>query len=286
MKRLLAGVFIALLSTSVLAQSRTILVDPNSIPLGTTGNPLVTSGGGGGGGGGTSSNFGAAFPAAGTALGVTNGTNMVSVTGDGTGMDVIGEGTAGSPAGGVLSIQGVSGGTAQSVSVSDGASVTLGTKADAAWSSGSGSEISILKKMDADIQGGAGTIGSAVPTTGIYMGGISAGNLTGIIQGDTSASISVASTTSQIIALASGKKTYITHIEFTTSAAQVVTVEYGTGTNCGTVVGTLTAHQLAANGGISAGAGLGPVLIVPASDEVCIISTSGTTSGAVTYTQF
>jgi hypothetical protein len=34
---------------------------------------------GGGGGGGTSSNFGSAFPAAGTALGVSNGTNMVAL---------------------------------------------------------------------------------------------------------------------------------------------------------------------------------------------------------------
>jgi len=37
---------------------------------------LRTSGGGGGGGGGTSSNFGAAFPAAGTAAGFSDGTNM------------------------------------------------------------------------------------------------------------------------------------------------------------------------------------------------------------------
>ena len=41
-------------------------------------NPLpVTGGGGGGGGGGTSSNFGTTFPAAGTAIGLTDGTNMI-----------------------------------------------------------------------------------------------------------------------------------------------------------------------------------------------------------------
>src|ERR1700752_2948002 len=36
------------------------------------------------GGGGTSSNFGAAFPAAGTAIGVKNGLNMVNLTADGS----------------------------------------------------------------------------------------------------------------------------------------------------------------------------------------------------------
>jgi hypothetical protein len=39
----------------------------------------ITSFGGGGGGGGTSSNFGAAFPTAGTALGVQSGANMVAL---------------------------------------------------------------------------------------------------------------------------------------------------------------------------------------------------------------
>jgi len=44
-----------------------------------------TCAGGGGGGGGTSSNFGAAFPAAGTAIGAANGGNMVSLNADGSG---------------------------------------------------------------------------------------------------------------------------------------------------------------------------------------------------------
>ena len=40
---------------------------------------LIVTGGGGGGGGGTSSNFGAAFPTAGTAIGVKSGANMVAL---------------------------------------------------------------------------------------------------------------------------------------------------------------------------------------------------------------
>lgn len=45
----------------------------------------LCSGGGGGGGGGTSSNFNAAFPTAGTAIGFSNGTNMVPGLVDGSG---------------------------------------------------------------------------------------------------------------------------------------------------------------------------------------------------------
>lgn len=41
-------------------------------------------GGGSGGGGGTSSNFGSAFPSAGTAIGVKNGASMVNLTADGS----------------------------------------------------------------------------------------------------------------------------------------------------------------------------------------------------------
>ncbi len=47
---------------------------------GGSGLPTGAGGGGGGGGGGTSSTFGSAFPATGTAIGVSNGTNMVALT--------------------------------------------------------------------------------------------------------------------------------------------------------------------------------------------------------------
>jgi hypothetical protein len=60
------------------------LVDATGTPLGTSSNPLsvncLSGCSGGGGGGGTSSNFNATFPSAGTALGISNGTNMVPLT--------------------------------------------------------------------------------------------------------------------------------------------------------------------------------------------------------------
>jgi len=74
------------------------LVDATGIALGTAANPLAMTFGTGvllpqfaspahficdsgcAGSGGTSSNFGSAFPSAGTALGVSNGTNMIALT--------------------------------------------------------------------------------------------------------------------------------------------------------------------------------------------------------------
>lgn len=92
------------------------LVNSSGVPIGVAGNPMVfdlrgingtapgaanplyiapatgvsfnvvcTSGcSGGGGGGGTSSNFGSAFPTAGTAIGISDGTNMLALRGDNT----------------------------------------------------------------------------------------------------------------------------------------------------------------------------------------------------------
>lgn len=79
--------------------------------------PLVVTISGGGGGGGTSSTFGATFPSTGTAVGASDGTNMQALRVDGSGnLKVVGAGTAGSPSGGVVSIQGVASGTVVPIS--------------------------------------------------------------------------------------------------------------------------------------------------------------------------
>jgi hypothetical protein len=130
----------------------------------------------GGGGGGSSSNAsvgatGSTIPASATYAGGLNGGNLVGEAVDGSGNQVVvGPGTAGSPSGGVQSVQGVSGGQAVPESIADGASITLGAKADAAWASGSGSVVAILKKVDADVQAGAGSTAATTPTTAINMG--------------------------------------------------------------------------------------------------------------------
>lgn len=117
--------------------------DPLS--LDTAGNLRINCVTGCSGGGGTSSAFGATFPANGTAAGMSQSGNMVALTGTAGALNinissgsiantsfavtqatasslnatVVGLGTAGTPSGGVLSIQGVSGGTAVPISATN-----------------------------------------------------------------------------------------------------------------------------------------------------------------------
>jgi len=67
-----------------------------------------------------------------------------------------------------------------------------------------------------------------------------------------------------------------------------ITFEYGTGTNCGTGTTVLTgAYNLTAQAGIAKGNGLGPVLVVPASNALCVLTSAAVQmSGSVAYTQF
>lgn len=60
------------------------ILDTSGNVIGTAANPMYTTASGGGSGG-TSSNFAAAFPTAGTAIGAKAGSNMVNLTADGSG---------------------------------------------------------------------------------------------------------------------------------------------------------------------------------------------------------
>ena len=134
-----------------------------------------------------------------------------------------------------------------------------------------------------------GSTGAGVPSKATYAGAVSSGNLTGLIQADHSTPINVSTaTTTQLVALSSGKAISITHWDVVVAAADNVTLEYGTGTNCGTGTTALTgAYNFGANGGRAGGTGLGPILFVPAGDALCILtSAAAQASGVVSYTQF
>ena len=96
----------------------------------------------------------------------------------------------------------------------------------------------------------------------------------------------------QIIAASGSTKVYITHWDVVLSGAGTIALVTGTGTNCGTGTAYLTgaaSHPLsfAANGGISAGSGLGPILVTGAGGEVCAITTGSVdSSGSIAYAQF
>lgn len=75
------------------------------------------------------------------------------------------------------------GGWGGAVTIADCADVTQGCEADAAWVSGSGTVISLLKKIAGAGSGSnasVGTIGATAPTSATYFGMLVAGNLTGV----------------------------------------------------------------------------------------------------------
>jgi hypothetical protein len=134
-----------------------------------------------------------------------------------------------------------------------------------------------------------GSTGSAVPSTAQYAAAVSSGNLTGLIQADNSAAINVSTaTTTQLVALSAGKKIYVTNLNVVAGGTGNITFEYGTGTSCGTGTTALTgAYNLTAQNGLAMGGGLGPVLVVPAGNALCVLTSAAVQmSGSVAYTQF
>lgn len=115
-----------------------------------------------------------------------------------------------------------------------------------------------------------------------------------LVQATASAAISSTSAggPTQLIAASGSTKIYVTHYDIVLSGAGTFAWVTGTGTNCGTGTAYLTgaaSHPMsfAANGGISAGGGLGPILITGAGGELCYITTGAVDiSGSVSYAQF
>lgn len=134
-----------------------------------------------------------------------------------------------------------------------------------------------------------GATGSAVPANAQYTGAVSRGNLTGIIQADTSAIINASTaTTTQLVALTSTQKIYITAWDVIAAGTGTIKLVYGTGSSCGTGTTDLTpAYSLVAQAGLTKGSGLGPILVVPASNALCVTTSAAVgMQGTVSYTKF
>lgn len=97
-----------------------------------------------------------------------------------------------------------------------------------------------------------------------------------------------ATATTQIIALSGATKTYVTSYRFMAGGTVNVTFKYGTGSNCGTGTTTLEGPwPLTAQAGMTAGSGLGAIMIVPASQALCVTTDASVTGGvALSYQQF
>lgn len=95
-------------------------------------------------------------------------------------------------------------------------------------------------------------------------------------------------TTTQLVPLSASKKIYVTSLDVIAGGTGNITFVYGTGTNCGTSQNALTgAYPLTAQTGIAKGDGDGAVLIVPAGNALCVITSAAVQmSGSISYTQF
>jgi hypothetical protein len=131
--------------------------------------------------------------------------------------------------------------------------------------------------------------GSAAPATASYMAGNSSGNLAGIVACDSSALIVVSTaTTSQIVALVSGKSIYVCALAINGGGATTAKLVYGTGTNCGTGQTNLTpAFSLALATTVSLGGGVGYVTKTPSGNALCVTNSAAVAANVfVAYTQF
>jgi hypothetical protein len=133
------------------------------------------------------------------------------------------------------------------------------------------------------------TTGSAAPTTAMFAGANSSGNLTGVVACDSTAFITVSTiTTAQVIALASNKAIYICAVLINGGGATTAKLVSGTGTNCATGLTALTpAFTLATGSNVSIGTGLGYLTKAPSGNALCVTNSAAITANVlVTYTQF
>lgn len=143
----------------------------------------------------------------------------------------------------------------------------------------------------------SGATGSAPPSraelNGYIGSGATGGFMAGAAVGDTYKNINIASaTTTLLITGVSGRQVRISALHMIAAAANNIALIEGTGATCGTgtagMAGGTTAasgYNLAANGGIAFGSGLGTVIqTATAGDSVCAVTSgAGQISGGAQY---
>jgi hypothetical protein len=230
------------------------------------GLPTGASGGGGGGGDGSNASVGStgsAAPGSATYDGMLiSGGNMVGASGSAWGSPPTG-----------LNVLGVNADVLSSA-LPVGAATAANQEVTAAGASATSAQA---------VQGVTG--GVPMPTIGANTGG----SLTSIIQAGVSVPINISTaTTTQLVAAVASKAIYVTAWDVIAAGTTNFTFEYGTGSNCAGGTTALTgAYSLVAQFGAAKGSGLGPVLVVPAGNALCAVSSAAVqVSGSLAYTQF
>jgi hypothetical protein len=104
-----------------------------------------------------------------------------------------------------------------------------------------------------------------------------------------SAVINISSaTTTKLVSGITGQRIYPTAISVDVAGANVLTFEYGTGTNCGTGTTAITGpYTLTSGVPLHIGSGSAPVLIIPPGNDLCVVTAATAAAGGfVAYAQF
>jgi hypothetical protein len=139
------------------------------------------------------------------------------------------------------------------------------------------------------LNSGVGTFGQSYPLAGTATGAKGSGLIKPLIQADSSVPINISTaTTTQLVSGQTSQSIYVTHWDALAAGTGNLTFEYGTGSSCGSGTQVITgAYNLIAQAGLSVGAGLGPIFIVPAGNALCALTSAAVqVSGVVSYTQF
>lgn len=125
-----------------------------------------------------------------------------------------------------------------------------------------------------------GATGAAPPANVVYAGAVTSGAtgglLSGIVACDSHALLNMTTaTTTEIVALTASQSIYVCSILVSSAGTSTVTVQRGTGTNCGTGTAAMSAgHELTAQVGYARGSGLGTIMRGTASNALCITSSA------------
>lgn len=253
--------------------------------------------------GGTSSNFGSAFPTPGTAIGFSDGTNMVAgrVTTYGTaptGLNAVAVNAfvTNTNANGSAT----SANSSPVVIASDQAAVAVkGNAANGAAVSGNpnlvaGSDGTNARTISTDTSGrtvvvGAAAEGAAPAGSPVNLGaktsGATGGLMQGLIQCDSTA-IYDASTngSTELVALTSGRTIYVCGYTIMAGGTVNVKLIYGTGTACATGSTNMTpAYQLTAQAGVSDQSPFSRGLKTASANALCINASAGVAAQAIVY---
>jgi hypothetical protein len=149
--------------------------------------------------------------------------------------------------------------------------------------------IAIVLAAQGQVYVSAPSTGTAVPASAGLTGTVSSGNLAGLIACDSSVALSMnTSTTTQAIALQSGKSIYVCGFVINAGGTTTGRLVQGTGGNCAAGQSNVTPVFNLINGAsVAHGSGVGMMLKTNAGSALCVTNTSGNALNVlITYTQY